>query len=290
MTRNPVAVHVCKSLQRRGWRYFYDARGCHHKELEEFSEAGPEAVEQMKSVELDCFRSADWVFSVSNALVSYFKEEARYRDHNHSIVPCCYLPVEEAVDTSLKQELFGDEQVRVFCYAGALSVWNFPKSFLELCAALLKDPRNRLIILSRQKEVLDGYPFLHNDRVIIRSVPSGDVPNYLNISDYTILLRKKAVTNQVASPSKFGEYLAAGCKVIISPGIGDFTAMVQEDDLGLVYRGRKDNALLDSLEPITAEERVRIKSIAEQRFLRVSAENLLKYRNLKTIHDGEANA
>ena len=38
-----------------------------------------------------------------------------------------------------------------------------------------------------------------------KSVSSEDVSSYLAISDYGILLRKKAITNKVASPSKFAE-------------------------------------------------------------------------------------
>ncbi len=285
MTRNPVAAHVCSYLKEREWNYFYDARGCNYMELREFSEASDEEVEAMKRLETISFKEADWIYSVSEQLVLHFKDEIAYRDHNHSIVPCCYIPSIND-ESSFKKELFGEEDITIFCYAGALTVWNFPRAFIELCHALLKNPKYRLIILSNQIDVLDRHNFLQNPRCIRKSVPHSEVAKYLDASDYGILLRKKAVTNKVASPSKFADYLAAGCKVIISPELGDFTSFVQSNDCGIVYRGRKDNGSLMNLYEISTEERKRVRQLASGYFLRTSEWNLAKYRNLKKLHDG----
>lgn len=286
MTRNPVAAHVCSALQEKGWNYFYDARGCNYKELEEFSEASSDEVQAMKERERASFKSADWIYSVSEQLILHFKDEIAYRDHNHSIVPCCYIPQRNTSMTNRREELFGKEDVKVFCYAGALTVWNFPRSFLELCHAILKDPSHRLIILSNQIEVLSEHRFLDDPRCIMRSVPHDEVSGYLNASDYGILLRKKAVTNKVASPSKFADYLSAGCRVILSPEIGDFSQFVETHDCGFIYRGRKDNELLQRLDATPDMERKRIQELAGSYFLRSSDLNLAKYRNLKKLHDG----
>ncbi|NNC84331.1 MAG: hypothetical protein HKN79_12205 [Flavobacteriales bacterium] len=288
MTRNPVAVHLCMALQKRGWKFFYDARGCHYKELEEFSDASPQTIQRMRTIEALSWKKADWVYAVSQSLVDYFKNENRYRDHNHSVVPCCHVPA-EVLTTHSKESLFGNSEVKVFCYAGSLSVWNFPRSFVELTRKILQHPENRLIILSRQLDALESFPQFSSDRCIKRTVPSSEVSSYLSISDYGILLRKKAVTNQVASPSKFADYVANGCKIIISPDIGDLSEMVQQHDLGLVYRGKKDNDLITILPPVTEEQREKAREFAQERLMRKSEFNRVKYRNLKMIHDGQTN-
>ena len=287
MTRNPIAAHVCISLARKGWKYFYDARGCNYKELKEFSGVSEEKIEQMKEMERLSFHSADWIYSVSEQLILHFKDAVRYRDHNHSVVPCCRIP--ESVSGHSKVDLFGTDDITVFCYAGALSVWNFPRSFEELSRKILKDPRNRLIILSHQIDELDENKIFESKQCIKMSVSHREVSAYLQASDYGILLRKKAVTNQVASPSKFADYMGAGCKVIISPEIGDFTDFVVANDCGLVYRGKKDNQRIECLGEVVRTERERIKELSEQIFTRSSEINLLKYRNLKRIHDGHTN-
>lgn len=286
MTRNPVAANVCVALQAKGWNYFYDARGCQYKELEEFSDATATEVQRMLDLELRSFKSADWVYAVSQSLVTHFKQEHAYRDHNHSVVPCCHLPAKDDSPRLTKQELFGSDDVTVFCYAGALSVWNFPRSFLELCSEVLKHENYRLIILSKQIDRLDEYAWLHNERTHLASVSHDEVRDYLRISDYGILLRKTAFTNRVASPSKFADYLAAGCKLVISPEVGDFTDMVEEHELGIVYKGRKDNQKLANLQILKDEERAAHIELALQRFVRSSELNRLKYRNLKRLHEG----
>ena len=285
MTRNPSALHVCLEIQKGEVPFFYDARGCMYKELEEFSETEPGTIKEMMNREQDCFKKADWVFSVSRALINYFKDNHRYNDHNHSIIPCCVIEDDRAVKHT-KTELFGTEDVTVFCYAGALSVWNYPRSFTELCRYILKEKQNRLIILSHELDRIEDDRLFKNDRVLLRKVKSTEVSAYLNCSDHAILLRKQAVTNQVASPSKFGEYLLAGCRVVISPEIGDFSSMVESLDLGIVFRGKKDKEMLKSLGTITDKERERIKKIARATFLRNSEMNLIRYRNLKKLHDG----
>jgi hypothetical protein len=49
------------------------------------------------------------------------------------------------------------------------------------------------------------------------------------------LVREDSVTNQVASPVKFAEYLAAGLQIIISEKLGDYSALVAKEGLGIVY-------------------------------------------------------
>ena len=285
MTRNPSAYHLCRAFQEKDGLFFYDARGCHYKELEEFSDASKEFRAEVEANEVGCFKTADWVFSVSKALVDQFKFEHRYNDHNHSIIPCCTLD-RRPKDDLTKTQVFGQENVKVFCYAGALSVWNYPKSFRDLCKAILKDPSNRIIILSHELEAISDDPLYQDERVMKKSVSSEDVSSYLAISDYGILLRKKAITNKVASPSKFAEYVMAGCKVIISPEIGDFSELVQKNNLGLVYSGKKDDSQLQALQKVTIEERERTKRLAKEHFVRSSEWNKVKYRNLKKLHDG----
>lgn len=285
MTRNPSGFHVCRSFQTNGHLFFYDARGCHYKELEEFSSASKGLIDEVMENEIQCFKNADWVFSVSKALVDHFKFEHRYNDHNHSIIPCCTQD-NAPISALSKTDLFGTEDVRVFCYAGALSVWNYPKSFRELCKAILKDPLNRIIILSHELENLSNDPLYRDEKVFMKAVKSEEVSSYLAMSDYGILLRKKAVTNKVASPSKFAEYLMSGCQVIISPDLGDFSHLVQSKGLGMVYAGRKDDSHLGALKMISSAERQRIRLIAKDEFMRSSEWNKVKYRNLKKLHNG----
>ena len=55
----------------------------------------------------------------------------------------------------------------------------------------------------------------------------------LPIFDAGLLLRESHPVNRVSSPTKFGEYLAAGVPVIATEGISDFSRWISEHDVGI---------------------------------------------------------
>jgi len=66
------------------------------------------------------------------------------------------------------------------------------------------------------------------------------VADHLIVGDYGLLIRENSVTNQVASPVKFAEYLACGLKVIISEDLGDYTKLSSQKNWGYVYTDFND--------------------------------------------------
>ena len=71
-------------------------------------------------------------------------------------------------------------------------------------------------------------------KVQVRSVSNEDVYKYLNASDFGILFRDDVIMNNVASPSKFAEYVLCGLPTIISKGVGDFSELCEQEKLGIV--------------------------------------------------------
>ena len=67
----------------------------------------------------------------------------------------------------------------------------------------------------------------------VMSVTSDEVPQILAASDLGLLLRENSIVNAVASPVKFGEYMAAGIPLLISQGIGDYSDAVRDQGLGI---------------------------------------------------------
>ena len=67
------------------------------------------------------------------------------------------------------------------------------------------------------------------------SVPPEEMPAYLAASDVGIVfLNQTSFTQAVASPIKFGEYLACGLPVVINPGIGDTERILHQYRVGWV--------------------------------------------------------
>ena len=66
-------------------------------------------------------------------------------------------------------------------------------------------------------------------------VSEQEIPNLLMCGDYGLLLREESVTNKVASPIKFAEYLACGLGIIITPNIGDYSSYVINNNCGYLW-------------------------------------------------------
>jgi hypothetical protein len=113
------------------------------------------------------------------------------------------------------------------------------------------------------------------------------VADHLAVCDYGLLLREPTITNRVASPTKFAEYLAAGLDVLISPGLGDLSDFVRRHGCGLVVD--PGNGSL-TLTPNTPERRRRNRQLARDHFEK-SAHDAAYARLLRTVgHDVDSPA
>jgi glycosyltransferase involved in cell wall biosynthesis len=64
--------------------------------------------------------------------------------------------------------------------------------------------------------------------------PFAEVNRFLNASDIALLLREDIPMNNVASPTKFAEYLMSGLPTIISKGVYDFAETIYTTNFGIV--------------------------------------------------------
>jgi hypothetical protein len=68
----------------------------------------------------------------------------------------------------------------------------------------------------------------------VSAVNHTEIFNLLQMGDFGFLLRDRSVVNQVASPTKFGEYCLCGLPVITTSSVGDFSEMIQQHKVGCV--------------------------------------------------------
>jgi len=76
-----------------------------------------------------------------------------------------------------------------------------------------------------------GFP---EDRAEFLTVPVAEIPGLLAASDVSLMLEARHLIREVCAPIKFSEYIAAGLPVIASPGIGDVSEWIDEDELGIL--------------------------------------------------------
>lgn len=257
--RRPVVLHcrgapmTALALEVRervaGSRVIFDCRGLAHAEYAYEQtimgcppEAWGERREQIHAMEERCARDADAVLCVSKAMARYVINEFRVDPARLRVVPCVVntkafaqaLPGRDVVRAELG---FGDRLVVTYC--GGLHGWQLPEQSFRVFQLIQRfEPRVHFFALTTQPDKMRALAVragLNESDITVRRVPHEQVPRYLVAGDIGLLLREQSPLNTVASPVKFGEYLAAGLPVVLTEGIGDFSDLVRLDGLGLVF-------------------------------------------------------
>ena len=216
--------------------------------------------------------------AVSFALVDYWREEFGYAKDGHVVVPCTLSahhasPMPHQNEIARRRTAFGMalDQI-VICYAGSEAEWqSIAKLGTWLDTLMTRDPSVALLMMTRAD--LSGTPILKNypDRVHQIWVTPDRVRETMEIADFGLLVREPTTTNRVAAPTKFAEYLAAGLKIMISPGVGDYSQMVEEQNLGVICDLTKAPPILDPHG--SGEHRAHLIEFAYQHFAKAAHED-----------------
>jgi hypothetical protein len=256
LCRGPVATAHALRLRDRGvvQTVGYDGRGAVAAEWEEYAVA-PSArwVGLAPAIEAMAVRQSNFRLAVSEKLVRYWRERYDYDSNAHVIVPCTLsdnhdrLTVDQNEIRALRNQLGFRVDNIIICYSGSAAEWH-SLDLLDtwLYPIMRRDPRVSLLVLSQAS--LDTLRIRRELGGRMRQlwVPPQQVAKYLSLADYGFLFRRDTVTNRVSAPTKFAEYLAAGLKILISPWIGDYSDLVERENLGCVARNADDQISLKS--------------------------------------------
>ena len=201
--------------------------------------------EQLGAEQREAALQSDAVFCVSQRMVDYLGREYGVPPEKCLVVPCCVDVALFAAASAQRQHMraqlgFGDRFV--VCYCGSLARYQLPNESLGLFRRIREIvPSAHFFAVTTAPDAMRsaardaGVPA---DQMTIVSVGPAEVPQYLSAADIGLLLREQCAVNEVASPVKFGEYLASGTTVIMSDGIGDFSELARRERLGLVLDNR----------------------------------------------------
>lgn len=268
IARGPFAAILAKKSSRA--KICFDARGAYKAEFEEYDVGGGKITASMASeAEREALQSSDFRIAVSQALVDYWKKEYGYTENRHVVIPCT-LSAHHTINHS---GISDGEKIRIV-FSGGTGKWqSLHLMDTYLLPLFHKLPTLELLMLCKSLpadfELKKQFP----SRVMQRWVSEREVASLLAESDYGWLVREDTVTNQVASPVKFAEYLAAGLRVIISPRLGDFSAFVSEHHCGILA-GEVDLALSKT----SIGEKMRFRKLSENYFFKENYRN--EYRKV----------
>lgn len=225
---------------RFGARLVYDGRGAIAAEWNEYPVVVSKRLkDRIFWLEREVVNASDFRIAVSWQLVEHWKREFGYQADDHVVIPCTLSKVfehvritEEAVRTAREKLGFADDDI-VFVYSGSIAGWQGFDLLAGFMIPRLKESEKvKLLFLSAETQQIRTLQEEFPGQVVVRQLKPDQVPQYLLAGDYGLLIREQSVTNQVASPVKFAEYLVCGLPVIIGEGLGDFTDFVRINRCG----------------------------------------------------------
>lgn len=285
--RNVLATKVALSLKSKGLlkKVCFDGRGAMAAEWEEYKVVEEkELVEAIPDLERDAVLQSDFRIAVSTKLVHYWQNRYIYQQEQHVVIPCTLstnfktdLPDAATIQKNKLEMGYAPGDI-VLIYSGSTAGWQSFTLLHEFLSPLLKSNRNiKVLFLSKEDENNLALKKEFPEQISIKWVNPDEVNRHLVIADYGILLREQSVTNYVASPTKFAEYLIAGLALIISPELGDYTQFVFDHKCGIVVSPQ--NKVI-AFHQTLYEEKVRLNELGKLYFRKDSEFNSKEYERL----------
>jgi hypothetical protein len=263
MCRGPFAASMALAARRQGLveRVVYDGRGAYAAEWEEYRIIDDDAfIATVRPVEREAVLHSDHRIAVSQALVDHWRERYGYTAGDHVVIPCTLADSWRTVDND---PAFHADGLLRLVYSGSSADWQSFGLLQEMLDRWLTERQDlRVLFLSRKDGHIEALAGRHPGRVEVQWLDHDKVSAAMAACDYGIMVRERTITNQVASPTKFAEYLACGLMVITSEGLGDLSAAVKEADLGTVVSGTQ----LPALTPVLKGQRDRARRYAKEHF------------------------
>lgn len=252
----------------------YDGRAAVKAEVEEYDvtagnkQLGLDFIEAEKAAVL----KSDFRIAVSNKLVEYWSTEFNYSSNNHVVIPCTLTSVSKAIDFHESNQ---KSNVKIV-YSGSTSGWqSFEKVVFLLDDLLQKQDNVEVLFLTNEVPAITKLISKYSNRVVRKFVTHEEVHIELQQCDYGILIRDDKITNQVASPVKYAEYLSAGLKVLISPKLGDFSDFTIIYNCGIIIKNE-----IPFLSKPSIQEKNNIKTICSENFDKNCEKISSSYQNL----------
>jgi len=276
IARGVLAANLALSVKNSGLvkKVCYDGRGAIAAEWNEYTVTPDERLKAaIPELEKKAVLKSDFRIAVSSRLVNYWNEKYNYNGSAHVVIPCTLgygfsgtLPAPEEIVSTRRSMGFAPDDL-VMVYSGSTAGWQ-SFSILEtfLTPVLRADRKNKVLFLSKPDKSISRLKESFPGQVSEIWVSHREVQQVLSACDYGILIREESVTNKVASPTKFAEYLSAGLAVLISDHIGDYSDFVVNNGCGYLIRSNS----IQQLHPLSQQEKLKLTSLVQTNFTKES--------------------
>ena len=196
---------------------------------------------------------ADIVEVVSKNAISHIKKS--YKDVEHLKFPIVHCGIRDYFKEAeyLEYRKFWREKLSIdyneitFVYAGGISKWQNIDEIIEFA---YKYKETKLFIFTSKNNIKELQKTKKlSDNIILDSLPHQELLSALCAFDYGLLLRDENITNYVAFPNKFSEYLNARLTILLkNKNIGCFINKIEFENFyilseNLNIKHKRDNTL-----------------------------------------------
>lgn len=215
-----------------------------------------------KRVEQRLFAAADaFVVLTERARRHLFadRRDADARGRPIAVIPCCVdledFVTPDAMHVARAKAALGVAGRPVYVYAGQLGGWYLDDALVAFLArARARCPATFAMVLTPSpaaglERKLAGRGF-EDKSLLVRAVGPEEVPEYLLAGDVGLSFIKPCFSKISSSPTKIGEYLAAGLPIVSTAGIGDLDDLLDANRAGWLLRAFGDAAYDDALSGI----------------------------------------
>ncbi len=248
IARNVIAANMALKVKRltSAKKICFDGRGAMAAEWNEYDVKVVDSWKrEIDHLESRAVMESDYRIAVTEKLVDYWHDRYGYSEGNHVVIPC-------TLNSSFNPRIPADDEKKaarismgiqpddiVLAYSGSIAGWqSFPELYKYLGPFLKESTGHKIIFLAKEEENITRLENEFPGQVIRKWVSHHEVPVVLSACDLGILIREQSVTNQVASPTKFAEYLSAGLPVLISDHVGDYSDFVRKHHCGTIANGQ----------------------------------------------------
>jgi hypothetical protein len=267
----------------------YDGRGAFSAEVVEYDVIPDKGlVRDIPRLEKKAVLDSDTRIAVTSSLVRWWEKEFGYQPGSDVVIPCTVSASKP--DNSDPKKLF--EQVMsprrklgwgqydvVLIYSGSVAGWQSFDLLNNMFTHFIgHDTRIKILFMSPEDDLITKLIEKYPDQVQRLFVKPEEVLFYLRAGDYGLMIREDSVTNGVASPTKFAEYLLAGLRVLTSGNIGDYSSFVRKNNCGEIVTSKDYEGI--TLLPINTNERKNLMTLGYENFSKQSSRIKDAYQSL----------
>lgn len=173
------------------------------------------------------------------------------------VIPCCVDLSRFKQAQSMSREdaktRLGLSDKRVIAYVGALGGWYMTEEMVRIwAAAKRRDPKSFAMIFTQSPkdeliDMLKKAGLEEDSDFRVSRVTPAELAINLRAADVALSLIKPSYSKISSSPTKFAEYLAAGCVIISTPNIGDCNSQLMRNNVGVIIENFDDASIETAL-------------------------------------------